>query len=303
MPLHPTTAALLATLTGSAAILTSKAMYQVPAFASKTFTGALFVSLGMAINWPLHCLLVRRRRRRCRKPRDGDTPLLEQQPALVATATRRPLARYRLLALPILLDLTTTILLNVAFEHASASSIQMVNSAGLVVVAILSRCLLGTKHTPRQWAGVAAAVAGLLCVGAAAALTEEEEPRGAAAPQRGYGSVLGVGFAAASTLTAGVGWVLEERYLKAGLFAPSTPVAYQRGSNRTGASRGARCLLRMLSRGRARPVSAVRSGAGGRRGHGGGAPAARSAAARAAGQRRARRARACISTASRPHLP
>ena len=78
-----------------------------------------------------------------------------------------------------------------------------------------------------------------VCLRIRPALTEEEEPGGAAAPQRGYGSVLGVGFAAASTLTAGVGWVLEERYLKAGLFAPSTPVAYWQGSNRTGASRGA----------------------------------------------------------------
>lgn len=203
----------LATLTGSAATLASKSMYQIPSFASKTFTGALFVSLGMALNWPLHCLL----------SRWGRTDVLLSQPLLVGEdgATKPPpspeSSRYRLLLLPTLLDLSTSVLLNLAYEHAPASAVQMVTSAGLVVVAILARLLLGTRQTPAQWAGVASAVVGLACVGGAAALVD---PADAGGTKKASSALLGVSFAAASTVTSGLGWVLEERYLKARLFAP-----------------------------------------------------------------------------------
>ena len=43
--------ALAATLMGALAMVTSKAMYQIRAFHDKAFSGAIFVSLGMALNW------------------------------------------------------------------------------------------------------------------------------------------------------------------------------------------------------------------------------------------------------------
>ena len=44
---------------------------------------------------------------------------------------------------------------------------------------------------------------------------------------RDEGGGVGVLFAAASTCTAGLGWVLEERYLKAGLFEPMEQVGVE----------------------------------------------------------------------------
>ena len=154
------------------------AMYQVPAFASKTFTGALFVSLGMAINWPLHCLLVRRGRRRCRKPRDGDTPLLEQQPALVTAVTRRPLARHRLLALPILLDLATTILLNVAFETDQREMVKILLDAGASRTDVLPavRSLSCEASGGFKYSGIAAVGTKFFCARGRACGSNRRQP-------------------------------------------------------------------------------------------------------------------------------
>ena len=222
MPTRTLLVTLAATLIGSAATLTSKAMYQIPSFSSKTFAGALFVSFGMALNWPLHLLL------RCHRRRGlPSEPLLPREMGADCTqlSPLKPLSRYRFLILPTLLDLSTTVLLNLAFEHAPASAVQMVTSAGLVVVAILAHVLLGTRHTPVQWAGVASAAMGLACVGGAAALATPGG--GGSASTSSSSALLGVSFAAASTVTAGVGWVLEERYLKAGLFAPIEQVGVE----------------------------------------------------------------------------
>lgn len=211
--------AFCATLIGSVATLAGKAMYQETSFANATFTGAIFVSLPMALNWPLHCLLVLRRRRQ------HTVPLLNAPKQRCC----KPLSKYRLLLVPAVLDLSTSVLLNLAFERTAASSMQMVTSAGLVVVAILARVVLKTRHTTVQWAGVAAAAVGLACVGGAAELGEQHggSDSGGGSSGGSGGAFVGVLFAAASTVTAGLGWVLEERYLKAGIFEPMEQVGVE----------------------------------------------------------------------------
>ena len=65
-----------AVVTGAAAMLANKTMYQVPAWNHKTLSGCAPVSVAKALNFPIFHLLLKRRRSRPSRTNPIESPML-----------------------------------------------------------------------------------------------------------------------------------------------------------------------------------------------------------------------------------
>ena len=215
-----------ATIFGSAATLANHTVYQIPAVHTKTLTNCLPAAAAMALNLILHWMMQWRASRRPRRtPRRMATSPVSDDPLLGSDGKpwRKPLFhRWHLLFLPAMLDLATTVLLNLAFQRAPASVVAMVGSCSVVVVALLSKWLLKTEYRPIQRAGIATAVAGLGVVSAATAIHHNLKLR-----QLSSSGLFGCLLTLVATLAVSLCWCLEERYLKRGYFAPVEQVGIE----------------------------------------------------------------------------
>ena len=127
-------------------------------------------------------------------------------------------------------DLTVSMCDNAGMMLAPASTTSMVNCAILLFCAVSTRVVLGTRYTPRQWAGIAVAMTGILLVGAAAFVQDEDDNDGSSSGSGGGRSssgsgaglhaTLGVCITLAGRLLQSVQFAYEERYMRARRFHP-----------------------------------------------------------------------------------
>ena len=212
-----------ATIFGSAATLANHTVYQIPAFHTKTLTNCMPVASAMALNLILHWIMQWRARRRPRRSVRMTTSPVDPLLDSAGKPWRKPLFhRWHLLFVPAMLDLATTVLLNLAFQRAPASVVAMVGSCSVLVVALLTRWLLETEYQPIQWAGIATAVVGLGVVSAATAIHHNLHLH-----QLSSSHLFGCLLTLVATLAVSLCWCLEERYLKRGYFAPVEQVGIE----------------------------------------------------------------------------
>jgi drug/metabolite transporter (DMT)-like permease len=206
-------------LVGSSATLVGKAMFQTDvghgALFNKPLTTSFLVSAAMAsslVVWLFERL-------------SSKTPPAEEaEPLLIRESNRiRRILGIAVTLLPLcLMDLGTTISINIAQIHAPASVVQMIGSSGLAFTACLTHIFLGTRYTSKQWFGVLLAIVGLLCTASSELLIEAEQQHS----QKGA-SFLGVGMALLGTVLTCSQWVIEEKYLKENRFVPLQQVGIE----------------------------------------------------------------------------
>jgi drug/metabolite transporter (DMT)-like permease len=203
---------------GAAATLTGKGMFQTEVKSGKLFnkplTSSFIVSAAMAsslVVWLLD-------RGTTNRQAENGEPLLKHKPSLmwrvsVSAVTLLPLC---------LMDLGTTISINIAQIHAPASIVQMIGSSGLAFTAVLTHIFLGTRYTRKQWFGVLLAIVGLLCTASSELLLQANQQ-----PNLKGASFLGVGMALLGTTLTCSQWVIEEKFLKEARFVPLQQVGIE----------------------------------------------------------------------------
>tara|TARA_B110000208_G_scaffold42288_1_gene56033 strand:- start:2 stop:1243 length:1242 start_codon:yes stop_codon:yes gene_type:complete len=227
---------ILSIVAGTILTVVSKTMYEFTTPSGDSFnaplTQAAFVAIAMSSNllfagaeW-----IATRRKNRLREhmlsggaaqllaPSSGDRPMagIDAQLPPPPPPPRRCAVSCAGILLLALCDGTTTLSLVFALYLAPASVVQIIDSAGIVFVAFGARFCLGTRHTRRQWLGVAAACLGLICVGASVAISDESSvssklATGSSALRRNAG---GAALALFATAVSAGQWVLEERFLR-----------------------------------------------------------------------------------------
>jgi drug/metabolite transporter (DMT)-like permease len=181
---------------------------------NKPLTSSFIVSAAMAsslVVWLLD-------RGTTNRQAENGEPLLKHKPSLmwrvsVSAVTLLPLC---------LMDLGTTISINIAQIHAPASIVQMIGSSGLAFTAVLTHIFLGTRYTRKQWFGVLLAIVGLLCTASSELLLQANQQ-----PNLKGASFLGVGMALLGTTLTCSQWVIEEKFLKEARFVPLQQVGIE----------------------------------------------------------------------------
>merc|ERR1712216_170049 len=116
-------------------------------------------------------------------------------------------------------DLTVGILDTLSILFAAASLVSIVNCVMLVFSAVVTRLLLGTQYSRRQWVGVVMAVLGVLDVGVVALQSDSS------ASSMDWSSLIGVIMSLAARGLGSVQFAYEERFMKTGLFSPLAQVS------------------------------------------------------------------------------
>ena len=175
-------------LAGTVAILAVKAVFETRASNGETFdkpfTMCLIVAAAMGSSLPAWWFGGVRRTADAARTASGEPLLVSTGPphgggggeaktpaakAAVSTWVLVPLACS---------DLAVSMCDNAGMMLAPASTTSMVNCAILLFCAVSTRVVLGTRYTPRQWAGIAVAMLGILLVGAAAFVQDEDDGGG-----------------------------------------------------------------------------------------------------------------------------
>jgi drug/metabolite transporter (DMT)-like permease len=217
-----------AVLSGTAAVLSMKSMYQTKTARggefNKPFTVALIIAAAMSMS--LGCWIFTDRS--SKRGNNSDELESSADEALLVPNEAEEKARFGRWDVLVLFlcgssDVTCSICDTVSLNLAPASITSITSSSNIVFCAITTRMLLGTSYTARQYTGIVFGLGGLLCVAFASLLQDRDSAHAGGESH----IALGVGITLFARLLQSFQVTLEEKFMKAGRFSPLEQVGWE----------------------------------------------------------------------------
>ena len=232
-------------LSGAGLQLCTKFLFETSTATGQPFTKpfSLCILVSAAMSTSLLFWLVRRAMNGCCHQNKSRTnykqPLLSPSADMdIPIVSAANSCRKRWVIVPLALsDMCVTVCDLVSIMLCPASILGVVNCSILVLSAITTRVILGTRRGLRQWLGIGIATIGILVVGSVAVIEDgflarkgnATTPTNATTHRSGngvtWGATSGCAIALAARLLQSWQFALEEKFMKNGLFDPLLQVS------------------------------------------------------------------------------